>query len=210
MEKQNYHPYLKTILIILTLTLIVITGSLIITTLQSTNKESRNSINNQTTNNKKSKKEQTSTTITTAPQSKGIISLKTENNRETFNKGETINLYVYADSVNQPVVGYDVVLNYDSNLTEFVEHKNFLSDFQVFIKKEKKQLFITGIKNITSNTKSIFSEIPIISLIFKAKSKGKTAFSLEFKPNQKNESNLINEKSEDLLGKVIEAKIEIK
>lgn len=206
MEKQNYHPYLKTILVILTLVLVIIISSLLLMKLKS-NTSQTNTAPNQNNINQTTKKEEN---ISPLPEQKGVISLETENNQEIFNQDDLINLYVYASSDNQPIVGYDLVLKYDPMITEFQEHKNLLPDFQVFIKKEDDKLLITGLKSINSNSKSIFSENQIINLTFKAKSKGKARFSFEFKPNEKNESNLINEKSEDILGKTKNLEIKVK
>lgn len=197
MEKNNYHPHFKKTLIVLTLVLIIITGYLLFVNLNIDKKETK--INKTRKEGKDYNIPITSVKQPASQKAKGSLTLMTKNNQEIFKKDEIINLYVYAFSNYQPIVGYDLVLKFNPQIVSFEKFINPLNDFQVFIKQKEGQLMVTGLKDINSTTNTIFLNNPLITLVFKPKAQGKNTFSLEIKPNQKYESNLINNKSEDLL-----------
>ncbi len=133
---------------------------------------------------------------------KGSLTLKAKNNETVVSQKNPITLYVYADSDNQPITGYDVILNYDSTKVEFVNHKNLQLDFQVFTKKDKDKLSITGIKNLNSTTPTVFTDSSLVELTFQPQKTGQVDFSIEYTPDSKKDSNLITDKTTEILGKV--------
>lgn len=140
---------------------------------------------------------------------RGRLTLKPKNNRTIVSRQKPITLFLYADSDNQPITGYDAVVNYDSTKVDFVNYKNLQPDFQVFTKKEKNELMITGVKNLNSTGPTVFADSSLIELTFQGKQTGQTNFSLEYTPESKKDSNLINDKTKDILGKVEGVKISI-
>ena len=133
---------------------------------------------------------------------KGVLTLKTKDNQTIVSQNTPFTIYIYAHSDNQSITGYDVVLNYNQEIVQFIDHKNLQSDFQIFVKQNKNQLMITGVKKLTSNNPTIFADSPLIELTFQPKKTGSVTFSFDFTPQSKKDSNLINEKTEEILGKV--------
>jgi hypothetical protein len=132
---------------------------------------------------------------------KGSLTLKAKNNETVISQKNPITLYVYAASDNQPISGYDVILNYDSSIVEFLNHKNLQSDFQIFTKKERDKLIITGVKNLNSTNPTVFTDSSLVELTFQPKKLGQVNFSFEYTPNSKKDSNLITESTTEVLGK---------
>lgn len=142
-----------------------------------------------------------SPTQTPVIKEKGSLTLKVKNNQTFLSYNNPITLYLYASSNNQPISGYDAIINYNQQIVDFINHKNLQPDFQVFIKKDNHQLIITGIKNLNSTQPTIFDNTSLLELTFQPKTTGSVDFSFEFIPQSKKESNLITEKTEDILGK---------
>lgn len=133
---------------------------------------------------------------------KGSLTLKAKNNETVTSQKNPVTLYVYAYSDNQPITGYDAILNYDSTKVDFVSHKNLQPDFQVFTKKEKNRLIITGIKNLNSTATTVFTDSSLVELTFQPQKTGQVNFSIEYTPDSKKDSNLITDKTSEILGKV--------
>lgn len=145
---------------------------------------------------------QVSPTEAPVAKEKGSLTLKAKSNETFVSQKKPLTLYVYADSDNQPITGYDVILNYDSSLVNFINHKNLQPDFQIFTKKEKDRLVITGIKNLNSATPTVFADSSLIELTFQPQKTGQVNFSIEYTPDSKKDSNLITDKTAEVLGKV--------
>lgn len=145
---------------------------------------------------------QVSPTIPLLVKEKGRLTLKAKNNDTVASQKNPLTLYVYADSDNQPITGYDVILSYDSDLVNFINHKNLQPDFQVFTKKEKGKLIITGIKNLNSTAPTVFTDSSLVELTFQPQKTGQVNFSIEYTPDSKKDSNLITDKTSEVLGKV--------
>jgi hypothetical protein len=133
---------------------------------------------------------------------KGSLTFKVKNNETVLSQKKPIILYVYADSDNQPITGYDAILKYDSTQVEFVNHKNLQPDLQIFTKKEKDRLIITGVKNLNSNTSTVFTDSSLVELIFQPQKTGQVDFSFDFTYGSKKDSNLITDKTTEILGKI--------
>lgn len=133
---------------------------------------------------------------------KGRLTLKAKNNETIVSQQKPLSLYLYADSDNQPISGYDAILNYNSDVVDFVSHKNLQPDFQLFVKSEKNKLIITGIKNLSSTAPIVFSDSSLAELTFQPKQTSQVDFSFEYIPESKKDSNLITDETSEVLGKV--------
>jgi len=145
---------------------------------------------------------QVSPTQAPVSKEKGSLTLKAKNHETIVSQQKPITLYVYANSDSQPITGYDAIVNYEETKVDFVNHKNLQPDFQIFTKKEKDKLIITGIKNLNSTTPTVFTDSSLVELTFQPKQTGQVDFSFDFTPGSKKDSNLITEKTTEVLGEV--------
>ncbi|QQG44208.1 MAG: hypothetical protein HYW86_05110 [Candidatus Roizmanbacteria bacterium] len=143
---------------------------------------------------------------------KGSLTLLPNPSKKPLVAGETIYLNVSADSSNSSITGYDVVVKYDPSVVSYVSQKNLLSDFQVFAQNDNGKLSLTGIKKISVTSTVTFQNTVISELTFKALKSGKASFEIEFLPGSKKDSNLIDDKNNDVLGTVngVEITVDVK
>lgn len=139
----------------------------------------------------------------------GILTIKTKDNKTIFAKNNPFVIYIIANSNNQSITGYDAVLNYEEEKVDLIGYKELQSDFHLFLRKSKNQLMFSAVKKITSNNPVSFSDSPLIELTFQPKKSGLINFSFDFSPQNQKDSNLINDKTEDILGKIEGVKIYI-
>lgn len=119
-------------------------------------------------------------------------------------------LLVFADSSDEPITGFDVVLTYDPKKLEFKNLNSLIPEYQIFKKVEGNEIRITAIKPLEVKTLTIFKNTPLMEIFFSPQRPGETEVNLEFSPNAKNESNLINNQTEDILSQVEGVKLNIK
>lgn len=100
------------------------------------------------------------------------MELSTEDGRTDYNVGETISILVKGDSSGNDTSGYDVLMNYNQDMTELVEVQSHRSDFQVFSYKHPTYISITGVKTLEAQGQNILHEDPLISVRFKALKSG--------------------------------------
>lgn len=136
---------------------------------------------------------------TTFSQNQPYFTLKTKDQTTTGKKEDTVTVLVLADSKGERITGYDVVLRYDQKILDFVEARSLLSDFQAISTTKDGTVTITGVKKLTTDQPSVFDQTVLLETDFIAKELGSTMISFDFSPAQTNESNLINEQSEDVL-----------
>ena len=138
-----------------------------------------------------------------------VGSLWLEKSNQPAKVSEPITVIVYADSKHQPITGFDVVLSFNPEYTQFVSQKNLEENFDVFKTTDEGLIHITAIKKLNSNVLVLFDKTPLIEYTFQPIRSGKTDFTLIFSPGQKTDSNLINDKSEEILGEVENLNVEI-
>jgi len=122
---------------------------------------------------------------------------------------EPINLIVRGDSNKNSITGFDLILSFDQKQMKFVSQKNLNEEFEVFRTVKDDVVNITAIKKLNSNTSTVFDKTPLIELTFQPIKSGKSDFRFEFTPQSKTDSNMINDKSEEILEKVSGLKVEV-
>lgn len=132
---------------------------------------------------------------------KAKLYLKTKDGKTVYSQNQTIALVAYADSLNQPISGYDILLNYDQTKVKFLNQQNLLPEFQIFI-PDKNKLTITGVKKLEAKSASIFNNTPLLELNFGGLTAGPVAFNIEYTSSSKKDSNLIDDQSKDILQQV--------
>lgn len=146
------------------------------------------------------------------PVRKGTLTLSVKNVKVSYKAGEVITVIVSADSDGRSISGYDAVLSYDSSKVTFSKVKNLRDDFQTFVKKGVvSPVTLTGVKKLDASEVSVFSGTPLAEVSFIVKTGAlidtssihpSAEFNLGFIPGSTQDSNLIDEISEDVLGKV--------
>lgn len=132
----------------------------------------------------------------------GRFKLIAKANQSIVSQNQPLTLLVLADSSGQPITGYDLVFILDETKVGFLSQKNLYPDFQLFPSQNDSNLILTGVKKLTSQTAAVFNNTPLVELNFSPKKTGRVDLGLLFKPGSKKDSNLINEKSEEILDKV--------
>lgn len=151
-----------------------------------------------------------SPSIVQKPKINLVGSLWLEKSNQPLKISELITVTVYADSKRQPITGFDIVLSFNPEYTQFVSQKNLEENFDVFKTTDEGLIHITAIKKLNSNALVLFDKTPLIEFTFQPIKSGKTDFTLIYSPGQKTDSNLINDKSEEVLGEVKNLEVSIK
>ncbi len=107
----------------------------------------------------------------TTPPTEGLFSLKTiDGNNKVAQKELQIDLI--ASSETRPIVGYDVVVAYDSDYIDILSAQSLISDFNSYTSKKKDQYAVTGAKKLTSSDPIVFDHISILRFTVLPKKKG--------------------------------------
>lgn len=109
---------------------------------------------------------------------------------------------VFADSAGSAMTGYDVVLLYDASKLRYVSSQSETEDFQIVPSIKENKVYITGIKNPKVTTVSKFKYTPLVSFTFQPLVRGKIGLEIEYLGDSKADSNLMNDKTEDILSEV--------
>jgi hypothetical protein len=147
--------------------------------------------------------------VSTAPKEPagGTLTMRKQNDRAITAVGESFDVIVLGDSNKTPILGYDVVINFNKDSVAFKSMKNLDARFEVVETHSDGQLIITGTS--LQDTKSItLSDKPLFTLTFTAVKQGDARFklSLSSKPSQ-SDSNMIDTKSNDIVTHVENANV---
>lgn len=80
-------------------------------------------------------------------------------------------VYFEGNSSGKNIVGYDIVLNYDPQVFEFVRAESLLNSFKVHAFDKNDYLILTGVRSLSSEPVPL-TDTKMISLVFKAKISG--------------------------------------
>ncbi|MCX7881494.1 MAG: hypothetical protein N2482_03245 [Patescibacteria group bacterium] len=128
---------------------------------------------------------------------------------ERVSLGSLITLEISADLKEAAdIVGYDIILSYDSNNFELINSQSLLTDFDLMRTKGENYLALTGYKKLTSNTKTVLVNQKIINLTFKPKNKGIFTFTILLTKN-KLKTKLVDDKTQVYYPKTDSIKVEI-
>ena len=146
----------------------------------------------------------TSLTITT-----GSMSLESDLPNAQMKVGDMVELSLFADSMGKNIVGYDVVIYYDSLAFDFLRGLSSLPDYNIFTYKKGRYFTITGLKTLQSSPSPMTKAGKLATLTFKSTKPGKFEFSL--KPsNDKDKTDLITDKTETLIPALNKVMVEVK
>jgi len=134
-------------------------------------------------------------------QSQGWFKLKSLTDA-TVSLDDQVTINLLADSVNQHVLGYDLVLTYDAGKLTLKEVKNLLEDFDIYKKQSVGKLMITGVLRPTVKTKNPFQNTFLVRLEFQAVASGQANLKIDWQKDSTKDSNLISDQNQDILGPV--------
>ena len=123
--------------------------------------------------------------------------------------GDMIELNLFADSNGKNIVGYDVVMYYDSLAFDFLKGITKLPDYNIFTYKKGHYFTITGLKKLQSAPSPMTKANKLATLTFKATKAGKVEFSLK-QSNEKDKTDLVTDKTEVLVPTLNKMTVEVK
>lgn len=145
-------------------------------------------------------------------------SIKVKSPRASLKVGEKMTVTVYVDSGGKSTDGTDLIINYDPKLLSIdtigpdkkaMAISDIYNEYPSNSIDDKKG--IIAVSGIANDSNGMVVNGILGSIIFTAKSAGKSTISVEFTPNIVSESNIIETKTgKDLLGQVQNLEVEIK
>src|SRR3989344_600828 len=129
----------------------------------------------------------------------GLISATGKNG---FSVGETVVVTVTADSASIPVTGYDAVIMYDPAVLRFESAKSLLDTFDFFATPKEGAISLTGGLKISPNNPQQISDSVLANISLTALKNGNANFDFFFHRGETVDSNLLSDKTKDILGEV--------
>lgn len=139
----------------------------------------------------------TITTVTTTPSSTNMT-LETNLSGGQMKIGDMVELSLFADSNGKNIVGYDVVMYYDSLAFDFKRGLSSLADYNIFTYKKGHYFTITGLKTLQSSPSPMTKNNKLATLTFEATKPGTFEFALK-SSNNADKTDLITDKTEVLV-----------
>jgi hypothetical protein len=109
---------------------------------------------------------------------KESLTLKAKEEVRSYSVGQPINILVIADSQDQDIVAFDLLLNYDKEAFDKPTITTALPGFKVVPFDRETHLSLTAMQSPGSTQRSIFKNTEIIDLLFIPKKVGKFEISL--------------------------------
>lgn len=137
----------------------------------------------------------------------GRIGLSPKGSSVQYRKGQTVTIFVYADSQEQEITGYDAVLRYDTTQVKFENVKSVLEGMDVYetedaVSEEASELIITGIQSISQSEPFVFNNTALAEVTFTTLANGPIDIDVVYEPGSQRESNLITSRNQDILSTV--------
>lgn len=129
--------------------------------------------------------------------------------KEKSRIGQKSTLVIFADSKGELITGFDLILNYDKNFFKIDKVVSLINEYQIFEIVKEEFIKITGIKKIENKTLTIFKDTPLVEIDLIPLRQGETNITFDYNPKKTNDSNLINNKSQDILNEVRNIAVEI-
>lgn len=138
----------------------------------------------------------------------GSLGLSPKGTATTYKAGDTVSLFVYADSKGQEITGYDAVLRYDSKRVRFESVKSVLEGMDIYETEDEldtgmSELIVTGIQSLSVTQPFVFTNTALAEVTFTVLQSGPTTIQLVYEPGSQRESNLITTHNEDIVSSVM-------
>ncbi len=149
-----------------------------------------------------------SNTVTSVPSSTSMT-LETDLPNDQMKVGDMVELSLFADSNGKNIVGYDVVIYYDSLAFDFSKGITMLPDYNIFTYKKGHYFTITGLKTLQSTPSPMTKANKLATLTFEATKLGSFEFELK-SSNNADKTDLITDKTEVLIPELNKVTVEVK
>ncbi len=122
----------------------------------------------------------------------------------SFKKGDTITLFVYADAPESMIDGYDAVIHYNPAQLTFDSVSSTLEEMDVHstdneLEPSSRELVITGIRSTKRKEPFTFNNTGLVEISFIAQQAGDALVDIIFEPGSATDSNIIDNKNQDIL-----------
>jgi hypothetical protein len=120
-----------------------------------------------------------------------------------YSQSEKIIITAVADSQNQFITGFDVLINFDPEFLSLTDKKSpALPNFDYFGSNQNGLLQTSAVQKTSIKQPQVFKNQKLFEFEFTAKKSGKTQIGIVYMPNSTSDSNLINNDSQDILNNV--------
>ena len=144
-----------------------------------------------------------------APVTRGFLKIKLPKDaKTTYLAGETVNLQIVGDSDGEDVSAFDILLSYDTSAFDFVKANVISPLYRVFSFKKDNRMTLTVVRITKTAEKSVFSNSPLINLIFTGKKSGEYIFGI-IPAFDKETTKFVNDKTEMIYPKVNDLRITV-
>ena len=145
----------------------------------------------------------------------GKVGLAPKGDATSFRKGQSVTLFVYADSRGQEITGYDVVLRYDTTKVRFESVKSVLEGMDIYetegeVAPNTSELIVTGVQSLDQNDPFMLSQTALAEVTFTVLDRGPVEIDLVYEPGSQRESNLITSRNQDILSTVVGTTLDVK
>jgi hypothetical protein len=131
-----------------------------------------------------------------------VLSLVLKDKKKSYHVNDQITLLLIGETNGQTIRGYDAVFKFDKNIVSYISSKNLFSSFAYQIRPTGNWLMVTGAQSMDSHTTKTFKNQNLMIIHFKAVKPGVAYFPMSFVEGRLSDSNLIDEKSHDILTSV--------
>lgn len=129
--------------------------------------------------------------------------LKLYSSLSILKPNQVFSVEIKSDSLNQQIVGIDILIRFDKKKLKFLSANSLIKDFKVYSSEEDNILSLTFIQNLNSREKIYLTGETLAKIDFQALEVGKTQ--VEVVSDYKNrQSFFVNEKTEKIYPQLID------
>jgi Cohesin domain len=138
----------------------------------------------------------------------GRIGLSIKGTALRFSAGQTVTLFVYADSQKQEIMGYDAVLRYDTKQLRFENVKSIFEGISIYetedsVAENTSELILTGIPSSSSQGPFVFHNTALAEVTFTVLDSSPITIDVAYEPGSSRESNLMTPQNQDIVSSVL-------
>ncbi len=133
---------------------------------------------------------------------KPTVSFRTQSEKEIYGVGDTIDVIVSADSKGEAITAFDLILDYNHSVLEYIEARPLISSYDVILPKSDTKIAIIGSQKVTVEEAQQFKDTALVLLRFKALEEGDSEMDFVFTPNSDTETNLFTVQNIDIVKEV--------
>lgn len=138
----------------------------------------------------------------------GSLSMRIVGDNKRHPLADYLILELRADSQAIDVVGYDILLGYDTQAFELIQADSQIADFQIYKNSSPGKLTLTGAKKISSSNSNLWSGQKIVELILRPQKTGSFTFNILGQAG-KEKTQLVDTQSKVYYPKLDQVQVEI-